>query len=116
MGVTPLLQTPPPLCDFEQWIDTEIKKADMRLLQGLKEWDGEHLEILEKRRREETVEKEHKKRRKGGVLLRIGRRRRRSLSACAERRYRWRRILMPRKRESGLVALSSWLVVWFNHR
>jgi cephalosporin-C deacetylase-like acetyl esterase len=42
-----LLQTPPPLCDFEQWIDTEIKEADMRLLQGLKKWDAERLEILE---------------------------------------------------------------------
>jgi hypothetical protein len=56
-----LLQTPPPLCDFEQWIDTEIKEADMRLLQGLKEWDAERPEILEKRRREETSAKEHKK-------------------------------------------------------
>jgi hypothetical protein len=56
----PLLQTPPPLCDFKQWIDTEIKEADMRLLQGLKEWDTERLEILEKRHREEAVEKEHK--------------------------------------------------------
>jgi hypothetical protein len=55
-----LLQTPPPLCDFEQWIDTEIKEADIRLLQGLKEWDAECLEILEKRRREEAAAKEHK--------------------------------------------------------
>jgi hypothetical protein len=54
------LQTPPPLCDFEQWIDTKIKESDKRLLPGLKEWDAEHLEILEKRRREETAEKEHK--------------------------------------------------------
>ena len=54
------MQTPPPLCDFEQWIDTEIKESDKRLLQGLKEWDAEHLEILEKRRREEAAEKEHK--------------------------------------------------------
>jgi hypothetical protein len=38
------------------------------------------------------------------------------LSACAERRQRWRRILMLRKRESGLVVLSSMLVVWFNHK
>jgi hypothetical protein len=33
----------------------------MQLLQGLKEWDAERLEILEKRRREEAAEKEHKK-------------------------------------------------------
>jgi vacuolar-type H+-ATPase subunit I/STV1 len=54
------LQTPPPLYDFEQWIDTEIKKSDKRLLQGLKEWDVERLEILKKRRREEALEKENK--------------------------------------------------------
>jgi hypothetical protein len=46
------LQTPPPLCDFEQWIDIEIKESDKQLLQGLKEWDAEHTEILEKRRKE----------------------------------------------------------------
>lgn len=55
-----LLQTPPPLCDFEQWIDTEIKESDKRLLQGLKEWDAERAEILEKRRREEAQKREHK--------------------------------------------------------
>jgi cephalosporin-C deacetylase-like acetyl esterase len=55
-----LLQTPPPLCDFEQWIDTEIKEAYMQFLQGLNKWDAERLEILEKRRREEAAEKEHK--------------------------------------------------------
>jgi hypothetical protein len=46
------LQTPPLLCNFEQWIDTEIKESDKRLLQGLKKWDAERLEILEKRRGE----------------------------------------------------------------
>ena len=54
------MQTPPPLCDFEQSIDTKIKESDKRLLQGLKEWDAERLEILEKRRREEAAKKEHK--------------------------------------------------------
>jgi hypothetical protein len=48
------------LCDFEQWIDTEIKESDKKLLQGLKEWDVEHQEILEKRRREEAAQKGHK--------------------------------------------------------
>jgi hypothetical protein len=55
-----LLQTPPPLYDFEQWIDTEIKESDMRLLQDLKEWDAEHLEILERRHRKGVAEKQHK--------------------------------------------------------
>jgi len=55
-----LMQTPPPLCDFEQWIDIEIKEFDKRLLQGLKEWDAERAKILEKRRREEALHKEHK--------------------------------------------------------
>jgi len=47
------------LCDFEQWINTEIKESDKRLLQGLKEWDAECAEILEKRRREEAQKREH---------------------------------------------------------
>jgi hypothetical protein len=55
------LQTPSPLCDFEQWIDTEIKESDKQLLRGMKEWDAERAEILEKRRREEALQKEHKK-------------------------------------------------------
>jgi hypothetical protein len=42
--------------------------------------------------------------------------REKKLERGAERRQRWRRILMPRKRKSGLVVLSSMLVVWFNHR
>jgi hypothetical protein len=48
------------LCDFEQRIDNEIKESDKQLLQGLKEWDAECAEILEKRRREEALQKEHK--------------------------------------------------------
>jgi hypothetical protein len=48
------------LCDFEQWIDTEVKESDKRLLQGLKEWDAERAEILENRRREEAQKREHK--------------------------------------------------------
>jgi hypothetical protein len=48
------LQTPPPLCDFEQWIDTEIKEEDKRLLQDLKQWDAAVAEGLEKRCREEA--------------------------------------------------------------
>jgi hypothetical protein len=70
-----LLQTPPPLCDFEQWIDTEIKEADIRLLQGLKEWDAERLEILEKRHGEEAAAKEHKEEEE-----------RRRVAACREER------------------------------
>ena len=29
-----VLQTPPPLCDFEQWIDTEIKEYDSSSIGG----------------------------------------------------------------------------------
>jgi hypothetical protein len=112
-----LLQTPPPLCDFEQWIDTEIKEADMRLLQGLKEWDAERLEILEKRRREEAAAKEHKEEEKM-----------RHVAACREdREKKLERVHRVKaamednpdaqeKRESGLVVLSSMLVIWFNHK
>jgi hypothetical protein len=43
------LQIPPPLCDFEQWIDTEIKEEDKEYLRRMKEWDAERKELLEKR-------------------------------------------------------------------
>jgi hypothetical protein len=54
------LQTPPLLCDFEQWIDTEIRESDKRLLQGMNEWDAEIKERYEQRLREEALQKEHK--------------------------------------------------------
>ncbi|XP_066343414.1 uncharacterized protein [Miscanthus floridulus] len=52
--------TVPPLCDFKQWIDTEIKESDKQHLEGLKEWDAEVKERFEQRRRLEAIEKEHK--------------------------------------------------------
>ena len=52
-----VLQTPPPLCDFEQWIDTEIKE-DKRYMELCKKWEAERLERLEKRCQEEAAEKE----------------------------------------------------------
>ena len=54
------LQTVPPLCDFEQWIDTEIKKSDKQHLEGLKEWDAGVKERFEQRHRQKAIEKEHK--------------------------------------------------------
>jgi hypothetical protein len=54
------LQTPPPLCDFEQWINTEISETNKRLLKSLKEWDVERKERHERRLREEALEKERK--------------------------------------------------------
>nr|XP_034592435.1 eukaryotic translation initiation factor 3 subunit A-like [Setaria viridis]TKW21316.1 hypothetical protein SEVIR_4G167200v2 [Setaria viridis] len=53
--------TPPPLCDFEQWIDTEIKPEDKDYMQYMLQWTAESKERMEKRLREEAVEKEHKK-------------------------------------------------------
>jgi hypothetical protein len=54
------LQTPPPLCDFEQWIDTEIRESDKSLLQSMKEFDAEVNRRCEQRRREEAMRREHK--------------------------------------------------------
>jgi primosomal protein N'' len=51
------LQSPPPLCDFEQWIDTEIKEEDKEYLRRMKQWDAERKELLEKTR--EEVERRH---------------------------------------------------------
>jgi hypothetical protein len=55
-----VLQTPPPLCDFEQWIHTEIKEEDKEYLRRMKEWVTEWKELLEQRRQEEAAEKEWK--------------------------------------------------------
>ncbi|XP_066368400.1 uncharacterized protein [Miscanthus floridulus] len=52
--------TPPLLCDFEQWIDTEIKSEDKEWIQKLLRWEAEDKEMMEKRRKEEALEKEHK--------------------------------------------------------
>ncbi|KAG2588168.1 hypothetical protein PVAP13_5NG182481 [Panicum virgatum] len=86
------LTTPPPLCDFEQWIDTEINESDKRYLE-LKKWEAERLERLEKRHREEPAEKERKEELwKGGMLLSDGRRGSKSLSVFAVPKQHWRRI------------------------
>ena len=55
-----ILQTPPPLCDFEQWIDTEIIPEDKRYMELCKKWEAERLERVEKRRQEEVAEMERK--------------------------------------------------------
>ena len=54
------MQTPPPLCDFEQWIDTEIKPEDKEWMQKLLRWEAEDKEIIEKRREGKAAKKEHK--------------------------------------------------------
>jgi hypothetical protein len=54
------LQTPPSLCDFEQWINTEIEEEDTKYLHRMKEWVAERTELLEKRRQEKVAEKERK--------------------------------------------------------
>ena len=48
------MQTPPPLCDYEQWIDTEIKKEDKDFWDGMNQWDAEINERLEIRRKQEA--------------------------------------------------------------
>ena len=54
-----MFQTPPPLCDFEQWIDIEIKQEDKKWMETLKRLDAEREERLERRRKVEAAEKEH---------------------------------------------------------
>ena len=55
-----LLQTHLLLCDFEQWIDTEIKPEDKELMQKLLRWKAKDKEMMEKRHREEAAKKNHK--------------------------------------------------------
>ena len=90
-----MLYTPPPLCDFEQWIDTEIKPEDKEEMQYMLRWAAENKERMEKRLREEAAEKEHKEEEERRRLAAGGRRGRGSLSVHAERKQRSRRIPMP---------------------
>nr|AWA44620.1 hypothetical protein LOC103644543 [Saccharum spontaneum] len=39
------LLDPPPVCDFEEWIDTEIKEKDKEYLRKMKEWEVERKEL-----------------------------------------------------------------------
>nr|TKW23737.1 hypothetical protein SEVIR_3G006800v2 [Setaria viridis]TKW23738.1 hypothetical protein SEVIR_3G006800v2 [Setaria viridis] len=39
--------TPPPLCDFEQWIDTEINPEDKEMMEYMLRWDAERKEMME---------------------------------------------------------------------
>ena len=54
------MQTPPSLCDFKQWIDTEIKPEDKEWMQKLLRWEAEDKEMMENRHGEEAIKKEHK--------------------------------------------------------
>ena len=54
-----MFQTPPPLCDFEKWIDTEIGQEDKQWMETLKRLDAEREERLERRHKEEAAKKEH---------------------------------------------------------
>ena len=54
------MQTPPLLCDFEQWIDTKIKPEDKEWMQKLLRWEAQDNEMMEKRYGEEAAKKEDK--------------------------------------------------------
>jgi hypothetical protein len=63
-----VLQTSPPLCDFEQWIDIEIKEEDKEYLCRMKElleqrWQGEATEKERKEELERRHAAEHKEER-----------------------------------------------------
>ena len=55
-----MLQTPPPLCDFEQWIDTEISPANKEIRDGLKEMHDEFRARYEMEQKEEAARKERR--------------------------------------------------------
>ena len=54
------MQAPPPLYDFEQWINTEIKPEDKEWMQKPLRWEAEDKEMMEKRHGEEAAKKENK--------------------------------------------------------
>ncbi|KAJ1267757.1 hypothetical protein BS78_07G082400, partial [Paspalum vaginatum] len=50
---------PPPLCDFEEWIETEFAEKDKDYLKSMKEWHAEINKRIVERKREEEARKEH---------------------------------------------------------
>jgi hypothetical protein len=78
------LQTPPPLCDFEQRIDTEIKPEDKEWMQKLLWWEVEDKELIERRRKVVAAEKEHKEEEERRHVATYRGEGRRSLSMRAE--------------------------------
>ena len=55
-----MLQTPPPLCDFEQWIDTEIPPIHKEIRDGLKEMHAKFRARYEMEQKEEAARKERR--------------------------------------------------------
>jgi hypothetical protein len=47
------------LCDFEQWIDTDISQKDKEWLENLKKWDVKD-KVRIKKRRDEFVTEQHR--------------------------------------------------------
>ena len=54
------MQEPPPLCDFEQWIDTAIAEDDKKYLDANKKWDEERKERWEREKKQEEAAREHR--------------------------------------------------------
>ena len=90
-----VLQTPPPLCDFEPWIDTEIKPEDKEWMQKLMRWEAEDKELIERRRKEVAAEKEHKEEEERRRVATYREEREKKLERARREKQRWRRILMP---------------------
>jgi hypothetical protein len=105
------LHTPPHLCDFDRWIDTEINEEDKEYLRRMKQWDAERKEILEKRHQEEAAEKE----RKEEVERRHAAERREEREQKLERVRRAKAAMEENpdalRKGSGLVAPSSLAVI-----
>ena len=54
------MQTPPPLCDFEQWIDTEISPIQKQVLEGVKKMNADFQARYEMEKKQEATRKEHR--------------------------------------------------------
>ncbi|CAL5079961.1 unnamed protein product [Urochloa decumbens] len=53
-------EEPPPFCDFEEWIDTEIDALDKRVHEGAKEMEEEIRRRCELKRKQVEAQKQHK--------------------------------------------------------
>lgn len=79
-----ILQEPPPLCDFEEWIDTEISESNKEALKADEEFWAE----WRRRRDERTLYEEEQKKRREEEKRRIAAKRKAEREAKLERARR----------------------------
>ena len=111
-----VLQDPPPLCDFEEWIGTKMKEKDKEHLRRMKEWE-ERKELL-KKHKEEAAENERKEEAERRHAAQRREERKKKLERVRRAKASMEENPDALRKGCGLVTLSSLLdlvVAWFRN-